>query len=133
LFGKILDQYGDLIRQRPLNTSFRSSQPIIDAVNQVFTQLPPELPAEAISQWEEIWQEHHCQEGFVPIEGLRRTSGNHSTRAAKNRARRIAIESYPGCSMRSIPCTEACRQQFWFAATKAAEGSSTICAVNART
>ncbi len=69
LFGKILEQYGDLIRQRPLNTSFRSSPPIIDTVNQVFTQLPPELPAEAISQWEGIWQEHHCQEGFVPIEG----------------------------------------------------------------
>ncbi len=69
LFGKILDRYGDLIRQRPLNTSFRSSQPIIDTVNQVFAKLPSDLPEGATNQWNKAWQEHQCQEGFVPKEG----------------------------------------------------------------
>ncbi len=69
LFGRILELYGDLIQQSPLNTSFRSSQPVIDAVNQVFSQLPPDLPAGAINQWERIWQKHQCKEGSVPTRG----------------------------------------------------------------
>ena len=70
LFGKVLEQYRDQIKQTPLNTSFRSCQPVIDAVNHVFGHLPEgELPAQAVRQWKNIWQDHQCQEKIVPEHG----------------------------------------------------------------
>jgi ATP-dependent helicase/nuclease subunit A len=69
LFGKILERYGDQIEQYPMNTSFRSCQPIIDTVNGAFTNLPSELPSGTIAEWAQTWQEHRCQEGFVPQHG----------------------------------------------------------------
>jgi len=69
LFNKVLQQYGDQIEQRPMNTSFRSSQPIIDTVNNVFTDPPSDLPSGTIAEWKQVWQEHQCQEGFVPQHG----------------------------------------------------------------
>jgi len=70
LFGKILEQYGGQIEQVPLNTSFRSCQPVIDTVNRVFGNLGGSgLPAGAITEWEKIWQVHQCQENVVPQHG----------------------------------------------------------------
>lgn len=69
LFNKLLQQYGNQIEQRPMNTSFRSSQPIIDTVNRVFADPTPDLPLGTITEWKQVWQEHRCQEGFVPQHG----------------------------------------------------------------
>ncbi|NKB23475.1 MAG: AAA family ATPase [Kiritimatiellae bacterium] len=70
LFGRILEQYGDRIEQRPLNTSFRSCQPIIDTVNEVFGRLPDDLfSVETIAGWNKIWIDHQIQKEVVPSEG----------------------------------------------------------------
>ncbi|MDY6834060.1 MAG: UvrD-helicase domain-containing protein [Chloroflexota bacterium] len=70
LFGKILEHYEDKIQQLPMNTSFRSAQPIIDTVNRVFHRLPEhQLPSGAITQWRQLWQDHRCQHGVVPKHG----------------------------------------------------------------
>jgi len=70
LFGKILEQYEGRIEQIPLSVSFRSCQPVIDTVNRVFGDLPGDrLPAQAVAEWQKIWQEHKCQEGVVPEHG----------------------------------------------------------------
>ncbi|MFO8011593.1 MAG: UvrD-helicase domain-containing protein [Dehalococcoidia bacterium] len=69
LFGKVLDHYGDVIQRKPLSTSFRSSGPVVEAVNRIFSSLPDILPKGTISEWERIWQEHQSQEGFVPESG----------------------------------------------------------------
>jgi len=70
LFGKILEQYQGQIEQIPLSVSFRSCQPIIDAVNRVFDGLSnDQLPPKAVAQWEKIWQEHRCQADVVPEQG----------------------------------------------------------------
>lgn len=69
LFGKILERYGDSIEQLPMNTSFRSCQPIIDTVNRVFSNPPSDLPTGTINEWKQVWQEHSCQSDFVPHQG----------------------------------------------------------------
>lgn len=70
LFGDILQRYGKRIELVPISKSFRSCQPIIDTVNEVFTNLPQEaLPLNAIEQWQRFWQEHQCQQGQVPETG----------------------------------------------------------------
>ena len=70
LFSKILEQYKGHIEQTPLSVSFRSCQPVIDMVNRVFGYLEDSsLPQRAVREWEDIWQEHECQEGVVPEHG----------------------------------------------------------------
>jgi ATP-dependent helicase/nuclease subunit A len=70
LFGSILERYGSCIEQSKLCTSFRSSPPVIDTVNRVFSNLPEDkLPAGAIAEWEKVWQVHRCQKDVVPGEG----------------------------------------------------------------
>jgi len=70
LFGRILRDYGGRIEQRHLATSFRSSQPVIETVNEVFGNLEhPELPAGAVSRWREGWQQHRCEPDKAPSEG----------------------------------------------------------------
>ncbi|MBL7120143.1 MAG: UvrD-helicase domain-containing protein, partial [Dehalococcoidia bacterium] len=70
LFGKILEQYPGQIEQVPLNTSFRSCQPVIDTVNRVFGHVAgSELLAGAITEWQKIWEVHQCQEDVVPQHG----------------------------------------------------------------
>ncbi len=72
LFGAILDHYGQRIDQRHLAVSYRSSPPVIDAVNRVFDALPAELlPVDAVARWRAIWREHeaasmlHDQPGYA--------------------------------------------------------------------
>jgi len=70
LFGKILEQYQGRIEQIPLSVSFRSCQPVIDTVNRVFGSFPyDQLPQQAVTEWEKIWQEHRCQTDVVPGRG----------------------------------------------------------------
>jgi len=70
LFGKILEQYEGGIEQIPLSVSFRSCQPVIDTVNRVFGSFSEDqLPQQAVTQWEKIWQEHKCQTEAVPEYG----------------------------------------------------------------
>ena len=70
LFGSILEQYGNQIRQRTLSISFRSCQPVIDTINHVFKDLPQnQIPPGAIAEWEKSWQKHECQKEFVPEHG----------------------------------------------------------------
>ena len=70
LFGNVLAHYEGLIEEKHLNTSFRSCQPVIDTVNQVFGNLPAgDLPSGAVRQWDRIWQEHRCQKDVVPDRG----------------------------------------------------------------
>jgi len=70
LFAKILEQYSGRIALKPLSTSFRSCQPVIDTVNAVFGDLPEGiLPKETIKEWKKTWQEHRSQQGVVPKHG----------------------------------------------------------------
>jgi ATP-dependent helicase/nuclease subunit A len=70
LFGKILRHYKGLIEEKPLNTSFRSCQVVIDTVNKVFGNLAETgLPERAIHDWSGIWRSHECQIDHVPRDG----------------------------------------------------------------
>lgn len=70
LFGRILEQYGERIRTRPLHTSYRSCPPIIETVNRAFGRIPEGLiPPDALTQWKRVWQEHTCARGIVPERG----------------------------------------------------------------
>ena len=69
LFGQILEQYGARIEQRPLNTSFRSSQAVLDAVNQVFDTLPDDIPEAVREQWTAYWGVHTCRDDKPPPPG----------------------------------------------------------------
>ena len=69
LFGHILNQYGNHIEQRPLNTSFRSAQAVLDAVNETFNRLPEEVPQPVQEQWTTYWGEHQCREDKAPPPG----------------------------------------------------------------
>ncbi|MCK5341101.1 MAG: UvrD-helicase domain-containing protein, partial [Desulfobulbaceae bacterium] len=70
LFGEILRQYEGLITEKPLDRSFRSSQPVIDTINSIFEKLPSDLPKAAGSEWRKIWRKHECAEGIVPENGF---------------------------------------------------------------
>lgn len=70
LFGAILEQYGDRIERRPLNTSFRSCEAVIEAVNRVFDVLPAGIfPEGTIERWSALWSEHRAEQGKVPARG----------------------------------------------------------------
>ncbi len=69
LFGEILGQYGNHIHTRPLNTSFRSSQAVLDAVNRVFDHLPDDLPEPVRDQWKSLWGTHTCRTDTTPPPG----------------------------------------------------------------
>ena len=66
LFNSILEEYGDVIEQVPMNRSFRSGGAVINAVNRVFSDLPDEIPDGAQAEWGRIWQEHVWAEEVVP-------------------------------------------------------------------
>ncbi len=69
LFSQVLHRYGESIELSHLNTSFRSCQTVIDAVNKAFEDLPPHLPEGAVALWRESWQRHQCEAGAVPANG----------------------------------------------------------------
>ncbi len=69
LFSRILQQYRERIEQRPMATSFRSAQPIIDTLNRTFAELPDTLPPGVIEHWQTIWEPHRCHQGAIPERG----------------------------------------------------------------
>ena len=70
LFGKILEQYSGHIALKPLSTSFRSCESVIDTVNAVFGDLPEDiLPKNTIKEWKKTWKDHKSQQGVVPKHG----------------------------------------------------------------
>lgn len=69
LFSQVLEQYGEVIAEQPLDTSYRSCQPVIETVNRVFGALPEQLPAATTREWQRSWRTHTCAAGFVPVSG----------------------------------------------------------------
>jgi ATP-dependent helicase/nuclease subunit A len=70
LFGDILDQYGDVIEERHLDTCRRSAPAIVSAVNDVFGDLAQSgLPAGAIGRWSAIWKTHEPDESNRELPG----------------------------------------------------------------
>ncbi len=76
LFAKVLQRYGRKIKNEPLDKTQRSAQPIIDTVNQIFTNLPetqadpakPAISRAIINKWNSSWNKHTCGEK-APVEG----------------------------------------------------------------
>lgn len=63
LFLDILEQYNrpgkEVIALETMQDTRRCSQPVIDAVNKVFADLPPaSLPTGTIAKWRTVWGEH---------------------------------------------------------------------------
>ena len=70
LFNQILDEYGDRIQKSPLSKSFRSSPPIIEAVNEVFHELSDDkLPQGAVDAWKGVWERHSAETKLVAPTG----------------------------------------------------------------
>lgn len=70
LFSNVLNKYPTLIKQIPLNRSYRSCQPVIDTVNLVFEDLTGTgLPTGAIDEWQEAWRKHQIEPDHVPEDG----------------------------------------------------------------
>lgn len=69
LFGRLLDHYGDRIKTEPLARSFRSAQPVIDLINDVFDTLPGEVPDGAVAAWKKVWTKHSISKEHVPKTG----------------------------------------------------------------
>lgn len=74
LFHEIQKQYnqgGQVIRPETMSATHRCSQPVVDAVNKVFSDLPANLPAGTIKAWQSVWTEHKTlnkeAEGYVEL------------------------------------------------------------------
>ena len=70
LFGEILAQYGEGIREEHLKTCRRSAPPIVEAVNTVFGRIHDSgLPPGAVQRWAEEWKEHEVDPGKKSLPG----------------------------------------------------------------
>ncbi len=69
LFDRLLERYGAALRERPLDTSFRSNEPVIALVNRVFERLPETLPAAARERWAKLWRPHASNAGVRGLPG----------------------------------------------------------------
>ncbi|MFU8847633.1 MAG: UvrD-helicase domain-containing protein [Opitutales bacterium] len=83
LFREIFDYYDSIEEAPPLTDSWRSTQPVIDLVNQVFGQVEIvadelKLPEATVAKWQLGWNEHHVAE---PIRGRK---GYATWRAVEN-------------------------------------------------
>ncbi len=62
LFLELRERYnraGEVIQLKSLSKTWRCSQPVVDAVNRVFTGLPDgRLPAGTIEDWQSVWSPH---------------------------------------------------------------------------
>ena len=74
LFHEIQNQYnqgGQVIRPEKMSATYRCSQPVVDAVNKVFSDLPANLPSGTIKAWKTAWTEHKTlnkeAEGYVAL------------------------------------------------------------------
>ncbi len=67
LFGRVLDRYGSALEAKRLSESFRSSPPVMEAVNRLFGALPDgALPAAALARWRAGWKKHTSAPGRPP-------------------------------------------------------------------
>lgn len=69
LFGEILDKYKGFIQIRRMDESQRSSQPVLEMVNQVFRELPETVSADVSQRWAELWEDHKVAAGREPKDG----------------------------------------------------------------
>ena len=70
LFDRVLDTYGSRIERRGLAESYRSCEPVIEAVNGVFGDVAAAgLPAGTAAEWRRLWETHTSRRGFVPDSG----------------------------------------------------------------
>ena len=71
LLQRLLDRYGPEIESVSLAASYRSSAPVIAAVNRVFDDLRSDrLPARGVEAWRSIWVPHCVEPAAVPDRGL---------------------------------------------------------------
>lgn len=71
LFSVPLNRYPGQIDLVPLTRSYRSSQPVIDIVNDVFDDLAASsIPGRTVGLWNGFWQRHECAHGHVPQKGF---------------------------------------------------------------
>ncbi|MFO8027778.1 MAG: UvrD-helicase domain-containing protein, partial [Opitutales bacterium] len=73
LFREIFDYYDSITEAPPLTNSWRSTQPVIDMVNQVFAEVDGfadelKLPETTVAKWQLSWNQHHVAE---PVRGRR--------------------------------------------------------------
>ncbi|PXA03427.1 hypothetical protein DDZ13_12090 [Coraliomargarita sinensis] len=67
LFREISDYYDSITEAPPLTDSWRSTQPVIEMVNQVFAEVDTvaselKLPQATVAKWQLGWNEHHVAE-----------------------------------------------------------------------
>ncbi len=72
LFEMIRHKYKDSITQDSINTTYRCSKSVIDAVNRVFTGIKDvaDIPAAAAAKWSGFWEKHKTHnenEGYVAL------------------------------------------------------------------
>lgn len=61
LFLDIINKFnenGKVINIQPMQETYRCSEPVIRAVNKVFTSLPIEFPRTTVDKWSGVWKEH---------------------------------------------------------------------------
>ncbi|MDD4872489.1 MAG: UvrD-helicase domain-containing protein [Kiritimatiellae bacterium] len=84
LFHEILDEFEN-IRLETMAKTYRCSPPVIDAVNQVFSTLPDNLPGKVIDKWKRVWEKHEThkktQPGYATIIEPLHTKENTSIEA----------------------------------------------------
>lgn len=69
LFNRILQRYTPRITSVSLTKSYRSTQPVIDTVNRVFSNLPDEVPQTVRNEWSHLWATHNTVTEYVPESG----------------------------------------------------------------
>lgn len=59
LLGRLLTRYDKGIERKTLSASYRSTRPVLDFVNIIFSDLGSlELPAETVERWTDLWETH---------------------------------------------------------------------------
>jgi ATP-dependent helicase/nuclease subunit A len=62
LFGQLLEKYGKGIGKKTLSASFRSTPPVLNMVNRLFSDIAGlDLPEAAVTRWTELWETHVSQ------------------------------------------------------------------------
>lgn len=106
LFDAIRTPYKDHIELRCLTQSFRSSQPVIDAVNAVFDRFPERMtahdladpiPDTVLERWENAWGGRHQTAkkdlpGFVQLIAVERPKKNDPLNSIDRRMRVLVAE-----------------------------------------
>lgn len=91
---KQYNQVSQVIRTETMSKTYRCSQPVVEAVNKVFADLPDNLPAETIAAWKTVWSEHKTlnekAKGYVAFLQHPPASENNEEQEAEARYRLVA-------------------------------------------